>query len=362
MRITRAVESVRRRRCSRLAGLLPAAAAPARRRRPPRRVQPRTADAAPTEAGTSFRTATEVEQGQKATASASAGDYLYWSFPADAGQRPTVEGDGEAAGAARHGARTWQLDVYDGLRRRQACQYGAQTRTAAPDAASVELACTLRTVRAWAEPWANDPLPGTLLHPADGRDLAAGRPRPAGERGGRGRLQGHRRFGRGGRLAGASRWCRASPCGPEAKEAAEDSAAAVRHRARTTAGPPAGGPTAGSGRRSAVSLAALAGIGGYALTRGGGRPPRTAARPHSRGPPRHRPAGLALPRPRRGARPRTPRSPLAATRPARPARRYTPRSAFATGASPSTTTVPAATAARSARSPSPAPSPSTRPA
>jgi hypothetical protein len=44
--------------------------------------------AAPTSAGTSFRTATEIEQGQQATASASTGDYLYWSFPADAGQRP----------------------------------------------------------------------------------------------------------------------------------------------------------------------------------------------------------------------------------------------------------------------------------
>lgn len=28
-------------------------------------------------------------------------------------------------------------------------------------AASVELACVLRTVRAWSEPWADDPLPGT---------------------------------------------------------------------------------------------------------------------------------------------------------------------------------------------------------
>lgn len=45
---------------------------------------------APTQAGTSFRTATEFEQGRTATASASTGDYLYWSFPADAYQRPTV--------------------------------------------------------------------------------------------------------------------------------------------------------------------------------------------------------------------------------------------------------------------------------
>ncbi|MCX4704604.1 hypothetical protein OG252_11940 [Streptomyces sp. NBC_01352] len=114
---------------------------------------------APTQAGTSFRTATEVEQGQTATANGSAGDYLYWSFPADAGQRPTVRATVKLPEA--HAAETWQIDVYDGLRRRQACQYGAQTRTAAADTASVELACVLRTVRAWSDPWANDPLPGT---------------------------------------------------------------------------------------------------------------------------------------------------------------------------------------------------------
>ncbi|GGL81582.1 hypothetical protein GCM10010129_26620 [Streptomyces fumigatiscleroticus] len=114
---------------------------------------------APTEAGTSFRTATEIEQGRTATADGSAGDYLYWSFPADTGQRPTVHATVKLPGT--HAAETWQIDVYDGLRRRQACQYGAQTRTAAADAGSVELACVLRTVRAWSEPWANDPLPGT---------------------------------------------------------------------------------------------------------------------------------------------------------------------------------------------------------
>ncbi|WP_328493110.1 hypothetical protein OHS59_10450 [Streptomyces sp. NBC_00414] len=114
---------------------------------------------APTSAGTSFRTAAEVDQGRRATAGASAGDYLYWSFPADAGQRPTVRAKVKLPDA--HASVTWQIDVYDGLRRRQACQYGAQTRTAAQDAASVELSCTLRTVRAWSEPWADDPLPGT---------------------------------------------------------------------------------------------------------------------------------------------------------------------------------------------------------
>ncbi|MFJ1809252.1 MULTISPECIES: hypothetical protein [unclassified Streptomyces] len=114
---------------------------------------------APTEAGTSFRTATEIDQGRTATASGSAGDYLYWSFPADSGQRPTVKATVKLP--ETHTTQTWQVDVYDGLRRRQACQYGAQTRTAAQGTASVELACVLRTVRAWSEPWADDPLPGT---------------------------------------------------------------------------------------------------------------------------------------------------------------------------------------------------------
>ncbi|MEV8225278.1 hypothetical protein AB0P41_04280 [Streptomyces sp. NPDC079167] len=118
--------------------------------------------AGPTEAGTTFRTATAMRQEQTATADASTGDYLYWSFPADSGQRPTVRAKVSLPeSATRHGASTWQVDVYDGLRRRQACVYGHQTRKAAPDAGTVELSCVLRTVRAWSEPWASDPLPGT---------------------------------------------------------------------------------------------------------------------------------------------------------------------------------------------------------
>lgn len=117
---------------------------------------------APTEAGTTFRTATAIEQDQIATAGASTGDYLYWVFPADAGQRATVHAKVTLPETAtRHGASTWQVDVYDGLRRRQACMYGKQTGKAAADAATVELTCVLRTVRAWSDPWANDPLPGS---------------------------------------------------------------------------------------------------------------------------------------------------------------------------------------------------------
>ncbi|MET8576787.1 hypothetical protein [Streptomyces sp. NPDC005012] len=118
-----------------------------------------TETAAPTEAGTSFRSATEIGAGIRATAQGSTGDYLYWSFPADATQRATVRASVRLP--EEHAGQTWRIDVYDGLRRRQACQYGAQSRTAAAGAASVELACVLRTVRGWAEPWADDPLPGT---------------------------------------------------------------------------------------------------------------------------------------------------------------------------------------------------------
>ncbi|MEV5277252.1 hypothetical protein [Streptomyces sp. NPDC051994] len=118
--------------------------------------------AAPTEAGTAFRTAVAVGQGQKATASGSTGDYLYWTFPADAGQRPTVTAKVTLPDAAtRHGSATWRIDVYDGLRRRQPCMYGTQSRAAAQDAAAVELSCTLRPTVAWADTWSNDPLPGS---------------------------------------------------------------------------------------------------------------------------------------------------------------------------------------------------------
>lgn len=116
----------------------------------------------PTEAGTGFRTATAIEQGQTATASASAGDFLYWVFPAAAGQVPTVKATVKLPEAqARHGRTTWQLDVYDGLRRRQACTSGGQTVTAAQDDASLDLSCRVRRLRPWSEAWANEPLPGS---------------------------------------------------------------------------------------------------------------------------------------------------------------------------------------------------------
>jgi hypothetical protein len=115
-----------------------------------------------TKAGTSFLTATAVGPGQPVKLSASTGDYLYWSFTAAAGDTNEFAITVTLPPAAnRKGASTWTVDVFDGLRRRQACTAGAQTPQAAPGDASVALGCTLRQVRTWAEPWSGDPLPGT---------------------------------------------------------------------------------------------------------------------------------------------------------------------------------------------------------
>ncbi|MFF8938359.1 hypothetical protein ACF08O_27325 [Streptomyces paradoxus] len=223
---------------------------------------------APTRAGTSFRTATEIEQGQSATASGSTGDYLYWSFPADTGQRARVEATVKLPES--HASQTWQIDVYDGLRRRQACQYGAQTRTAAADAPSVKLACVLRTVRAWSEPWANDPLPGTYYVRLTATGVATadlGLPVGSDVR------VDSRDVGGSAAVDGSL----AEPLVPGvATKPAEE-----REDAAVLAGlEPEDGWASGRWSDRWVwtaaggILAALAGVGGYALTRGTGRPSR----------------------------------------------------------------------------------------
>ena len=111
-------------------------------------------------AGTSFLTATPITAGQPVRVDASTGDHLYWSFPATAGQVHEITAT-VTFPKARGGASTWTVDVFDGLRRRQACTAGAQTPTVDGKASSVALGCTLREVRPWAEPWSADPLPGT---------------------------------------------------------------------------------------------------------------------------------------------------------------------------------------------------------
>ncbi|MET9437171.1 hypothetical protein [Streptomyces sp. NPDC006551] len=232
-----------------------------------------TAEDGPTEAGTTFRTAAAFRQGQRAVAEASTGDYLYWVFPADSGQRPTVTAAVTLPEpAARHGSSTWRIDVYDGLRRRQPCVYGTQSRAAEKEAASVELSCTLRTVRPWAETWDDDPLPGsyyvrltvTGLPEEDlGQPFTARVGAVSAEKGGA--------YAGGGSLA--------APLVPgatteEAAEADASAPSAVEARA------PEGGWSSGwwSDRWiwTAVggALGALAGIAGHSLTRGSGRPSR----------------------------------------------------------------------------------------
>ncbi|MDG4760187.1 peptidase [Micromonospora sp. WMMD710] len=113
-------------------------------------------------AGTSFLSATPITAGQPVRVDASIGDHLYWSFPATAGQVHEINAT-VTFPKARGGASTWTVDVFDGLRRRQACTAGAQTPTVDAQASSVTLGCTLREVRPWAEPWSADPLPGTYV-------------------------------------------------------------------------------------------------------------------------------------------------------------------------------------------------------
>ncbi|MFJ9419186.1 hypothetical protein ACIRPT_34275 [Streptomyces sp. NPDC101227] len=246
----------------------------------------------PTEAGTSFRTATAIKPGQRATASASTGDYLYWVVPVDQGQRATVTAKVTLPkAAARHGSATWQLDVYDGLRRRQACRYGAQTKAAAQDADSVELSCALRTVRGWAEPWANDPLPGSYyvrltvvdLPQADlGLPVHAEVRTDTAEAGGAQAVDGSLAAplvpGAGAATPQADATAQ-DDATPQDEETATDEASASPDQPTAAAGPDGGWSSGWWSDRwvwTAVGglLAALAGIGGYTLTRGSGRPSR----------------------------------------------------------------------------------------
>ena len=120
-------------------------------------------DEDPVEAGTDFRTATVLRQEQHGTADAATGDYLYWVFPAAAGDAPRVRATIELPRPrSRTGPVTWQLDVYDGLRRRQACTAGTPTKTAATQTERLTLSCRIRAVQPWADTWANDPLSGAF--------------------------------------------------------------------------------------------------------------------------------------------------------------------------------------------------------
>ncbi|GAA2479884.1 peptidase [Winogradskya humida] len=113
-------------------------------------------------AGTSFLTAVAVTPGQQVHVDAVTGDYLYWSFGAEAGQRPDLTATVALPPAGdRTGGQAWTIEVFDGLRRRQACVAGEQSPLADASATQIALRCQLRQVRSWAEPWDGDPLPGT---------------------------------------------------------------------------------------------------------------------------------------------------------------------------------------------------------
>ncbi|MER5455507.1 peptidase [Micromonospora sp. NPDC002389] len=113
-----------------------------------------------TKAGTTFLSATPIAAGQPVRVGASTGEYLYWSFPAAAGETHEITATVSLA-EQRTGTSTWTVEVFDGLRRRQACTAGAQAPTADASVRTVAIGCTLRRVRPWAEPWSADPLPGT---------------------------------------------------------------------------------------------------------------------------------------------------------------------------------------------------------
>ncbi|MBD3006078.1 MULTISPECIES: hypothetical protein [unclassified Streptomyces] len=243
---------------------------------------------APTEAGTNFRTATEIEPGQRATAAASTGDYLYWVFPAAAGQVPEVEAELKLPDASsRHGSATWQLDVYDGLRRHQPCASGTPARRAAQQDQTVTVSCTLRQVRSWSERWANDPLQGAYYVRLTVVDLPAqdlGLPIDAEVEASVRDAGGARADG--GDVAPLNPVLRAGtapgtdsepPDDNTASDSPNDKGGEVRH---AVAEPEDGW---GSGWWSdrwvwtviGAALAALAGVGGYTLTRG----PRAPGRP-----------------------------------------------------------------------------------
>lgn len=113
-------------------------------------------------AGNSFLTAGPLGPDQGVHVDATTGDYLYWSFTAKAGQRPALTATVALPPAAdRHGAQSWTIEVFDGLRRRQPCVAGEQSPVASAGAEQVALGCELRQVRSWAEPQDGDPLPGT---------------------------------------------------------------------------------------------------------------------------------------------------------------------------------------------------------
>lgn len=121
--------------------------------------------------GTSFLTAGKAEMDSTSTATASTGEYMYWSFPALSGQDVTAKVTLKFP-TQRSAASTWRVDVFDGIRRHQPCAAGHPQNAAAPTATEVKLDCGPRTIRPWSEAWASDPLPGTYYVRVAATDLS----------------------------------------------------------------------------------------------------------------------------------------------------------------------------------------------
>ncbi|NUU25435.1 MAG: peptidase [Streptomycetaceae bacterium] len=110
--------------------------------------------------GTTFLTAGKMESDTTTTATASTGEYMYWSFPALAGQDVSAKVTLTLPGG-RTAPTTWRVDVFDGIRRHQPCATGRPQAAAAPTDTEVKIDCGPRTIRPWSEAWDADPLPGT---------------------------------------------------------------------------------------------------------------------------------------------------------------------------------------------------------
>lgn len=110
--------------------------------------------------GTSFLTAGKMEAKTSTTTTASTGEYMYWSFPALAGQDVSAKVTLTLPNS-RKAATTWRVDVFDGIRRHQPCAMGRPQTTVQPGDTTVQIECGPRTIRPWSEAWDADPLPGT---------------------------------------------------------------------------------------------------------------------------------------------------------------------------------------------------------
>ncbi|MDI2127234.1 peptidase [Yinghuangia seranimata] len=121
--------------------------------------------------GTSFLTAGKMESDASTTATASTGEYMYWSFPALAGEDVSAKVTLTLPGG-RTAASTWRVDVFDGIRRHQPCATGHPQKTAQQNETDVTLDCGPRTIRPWSEAWSADPLPGLYYVRVAATDIA----------------------------------------------------------------------------------------------------------------------------------------------------------------------------------------------